>query len=86
MVTWNRSAPIDIVSSPKIGKLDKSGLILPRTGDHLPVGQFCGIGPGWTPKRHSHDVSVMDLAPTIAFLLGVQMPKAEGKPIEALSQ
>ena len=86
MVTWNRSAPINVVSSPKIGRLDKSGLVLPRTGDHLPVGRFFALGTDWTPKQLNQDVSVMNLAPTIASLLGVEMPNAAGEPIEALRQ
>lgn len=84
MATWNRAAPINVASSPKIGNLDKSGLVLRRSGDHLPVGQFYGVGPGLTPQRLNHDVSVMDFAPTIAALLGVHMPKSEGTQIEAL--
>jgi predicted AlkP superfamily phosphohydrolase/phosphomutase len=84
MVTWNRSAPINVVSSPKIGRLDKSGLVLTRSGDHLPVGRFFALGADWTPRQLNRDISVMNFAPTIASLLGVDMPNAEGEPIEAL--
>jgi predicted AlkP superfamily phosphohydrolase/phosphomutase len=84
LVTWNRSAPINIVYSPKIGQVDKSGLISPRSGDHQPMGRFYGVAPDWSPRPLIGTVQVLDFAPTILRLFGIEGPTSDGTPIEAL--
>jgi hypothetical protein len=84
LVTWNRSAPINVVRSPKIGQVDKSGLLRLRTGDHLPVGRFFGIASDWPHRRLNYVVRAIDFAPTIASLLGVDPPQTDGNVIEPL--
>ncbi len=84
LVEWNREFPIATVSSPKTGTIRRvyRGT---RTGDHKPDGFFVALGPnipGGPLKQH---VSVMDFAPTIAALLGVSLPKVDGKPISSLA-
>lgn len=84
IVEWNRKPPIPSVSSPKIGKLKNSyGGV--RTGDHKPDGLFFVTGPGVKPGQIEQPTSVLDFAPTLAHLLHVPLPYAEGKVIPAVS-
>ena len=84
LVTWNRNHPINAASSPKIGIVDKTGLMLTRSGDHLPVGRFFGIAPDWAARRLNTSVRAQDFAPTFAELLGVPPAKTDGVAIDAL--
>ncbi|MDH3702661.1 MAG: alkaline phosphatase family protein [Alphaproteobacteria bacterium] len=84
LVTWNRAHPINAAHSPKIGTLDKTGLMLPRSGDHLPFGRFFGVAPDWPCQRLNDRVRVQDLAPTIAGLFGLDSHASDGVPIAAL--
>ncbi|EDX71955.1 hypothetical protein MC7420_5099 [Coleofasciculus chthonoplastes PCC 7420] len=83
LVEWNRNAPIASVSSAKIGKIDKVYWDS-RTGDHKPGGLFCVLGSCIEPKRLKQPISLIDLAPTIASLLDVQLPKSDGQPISGV--
>ena len=48
---------------------------------------FVMAGPGITPGAELDDVSMLDLAPTAAALLGLDLPGAEGAPLrEALDE
>lgn len=84
IVEWNRQTPILFVSSPKIGKLENSYSGV-RTGDHKPDGLFFVTGPGVKPGKSEQPISVLDFAPTLAHLLQVSLPYAEGKVIPAIS-
>ena len=56
---------------------------------HLPDlhAMFVAWGQGIKPGAKLGEISNMSVAPTIAKLLGVEIPNAEGKPLtEALSQ
>ena len=52
-----------------------------RTGDHRTDGFFIAAGPGVQPGRLERVVSVMDFAPTIAKLLGVDLPDVDGSAL-----
>jgi predicted AlkP superfamily phosphohydrolase/phosphomutase len=83
LVRWNRSAPIRVVASPKIGTLarDFAGR---RTGDHRNAGLFVATGPGLAPARLARTVDVTDFAPTFARLLGLEPGAMDGTPIAEL--
>ncbi|HEY9852805.1 MAG TPA: alkaline phosphatase family protein [Leptolyngbyaceae cyanobacterium] len=87
LVEWHREAPISRVSSPKIGTIEKvfGGV---RTGDHKSEGNgmVFAIGPSIHPGKIEDPISVIDFAPTLASLLEVSLPDAEGKPIAAFCQ
>jgi predicted AlkP superfamily phosphohydrolase/phosphomutase len=84
LVTWDRSAPIEVVESPKVGRVEKSGLLQIRSGDHLPIGRFFAVAPDWPHSRLNETVRVVDFAPTIATLLGVDLPETDGVVIRPL--
>jgi predicted AlkP superfamily phosphohydrolase/phosphomutase len=68
--------------SPKIGTIAAVN-DWGRTGDHRPAGLIAaagaGIAPGPLPEQ-----SLLDVAPTILALLGVEAPSLEGRPIPGL--
>ena len=82
-VVWNRSGPVSSVGSPKIGKIVRP-FTGNRTGDHTDHGLFLCCAPGLKPGYCKTPVSVLDFAPTVASLLGVALPEAEGQPIREL--
>jgi predicted AlkP superfamily phosphohydrolase/phosphomutase len=55
-----------------------------RTGDHRRGGLFVAVGPGLEPGRMAEVVSIMDFAPTVARVLGVELPAAAGRPVPRL--
>jgi predicted AlkP superfamily phosphohydrolase/phosphomutase len=81
LVDWERSAPITGATSPTIGVVrgEYTGI---RTGDHRGNGQVVVRGPG-VPVATLGEIDVADVAPTIAALLGVELPAVDG---HALSQ
>jgi predicted AlkP superfamily phosphohydrolase/phosphomutase len=85
LVIWNRSGPISEAKSPRIGHIRRKFVFRNhRTGDHTEDdGLFFFMGPGIVPC-HLDEVSVADLAPTIAAMFGVEIPDADGQPLEAL--
>ena len=70
------------VSSPKIGMLEGHNEY-GRSGEHRPDGWFVATGPGIRPGP-LRPVSVLDLAPTFARMLGVDMSECDGSVIPAL--
>jgi predicted AlkP superfamily phosphohydrolase/phosphomutase len=80
LVEWNRSAPVSEVYSPKTGRITGQYKKC-RTGDHLSEGLFFVSGPAVIPGQVRHPVSVMDLAPTIAALTGVELADVDGNSI-----
>ena len=80
LVEWNRSAPVSEVYSPMTG-LIRGEYKKCRTGDHTSKGLFFISGPGVMPGQVRHEVSVMDLAPTIAALAGVELVDVDGRSI-----
>ena len=82
-VVWNKSGWVTSVGSPKIGTITRtySGV---RTGDHTPHGLFMASAPQLKAGHREEPVSILDLAPTVASLLGVQLPGVDGAPIEEI--
>ena len=80
-VRWARSSYPDRVGSEAIGEVEfrHRGN---RTGDHLPDHIFFAAGPTVRPGR-VHDRSILDLAPTIGALVGVEI-RGDGSPIDEL--
>jgi predicted AlkP superfamily phosphohydrolase/phosphomutase len=85
LVIWNRSGPISEARSPSIGHIRRKFVFRNhRTGDHTEDdGLFFFTGAGIEPG-HLEEISVADLAPTIAAMLGVDMPDADGRPVAAV--
>lgn len=77
MVEWDRSAPVSRVSSPKTG-LVEGRYRKCRTGDHTKAGLFLAAG---SEIGHAEcgEVSIMDFAPTLAEILGVDLPDVDGR-------
>jgi predicted AlkP superfamily phosphohydrolase/phosphomutase len=84
LVRWNRTAPIRVVASPKIGTLAREyeGR---RTGDHHNPGFFVATGPGLDAHRLARTVDVTDFAPTFARLLGIDAGAMDGTAIAELT-
>jgi predicted AlkP superfamily phosphohydrolase/phosphomutase len=81
-VIWNREAPIDRVGSARVGEVEYRHRGN-RTGDHSPKSFFAAIGPGVKPGQ-VENCSILDFAPTVAHLAGVELPLTDGHRIEAL--
>lgn len=79
LVEWNRETPINGAASPKIGKIRKP-VPESRSGDHSPRCMVYCQGPGIAPGRIKQPVSLEDLAPTVASLLGASLGDVDGKP------
>jgi predicted AlkP superfamily phosphohydrolase/phosphomutase len=84
MIDWDRSAPITAVSSEKLGVIrgEYSGV---RTGDHRSTGLLLARGPDVSATGIGAAVGMVDLAPTLASLLGLPLVGLDGAPIPALS-
>lgn len=80
-VRWARSAYPDRVGSDRIGEIEfrHRGN---RTGDHLPDHIFFAVGPDIRPGRVDGR-SILDLAPTIGEILGVEIA-GDGSPIDEI--
>lgn len=83
-VVWNRSGPITTIESPKIGRIVGT-FGGNRTGDHTPNGLFMFSGPGVMPGHRREEISVLDVAPTVAACLGVDLPNTQGAPMKELN-
>ena len=82
LVEWVGDAPLNAVHSAKVGTIRSTGPG-PRSGHHKPQGLFLAAGPGIRPQRLETPVSVMDIGPTIAAILAVELPDVDGRPIDA---
>jgi len=85
LVLWNRCGPIRRASGASIGNISSKFVFANhRTGDHTEDdGLFFFVGPDFRASE-IEQVSVADLAPTIAALLNVSMPDTDGKAIAEL--
>lgn len=84
LVEWTKKGKyVNRVGSPKIGTIERE-YTGPRTGDHTSRGLFAVTGPGIAAGRIADVVDVMDFAPTIAALLGVELGDTDGRPIAEL--
>jgi predicted AlkP superfamily phosphohydrolase/phosphomutase len=77
IIDWNRSAPIDSVWSPATGVVHAPYEEW-RTGDHHPEGLLLVAGPDVTPGVRPNPIPVMDIAPTLAASLDVEMTGVDG--------
>lgn len=81
LIDWNQDAPIEAAYSWKIGKL-KNRHQSARSGDHRPYGMIFARSPAIRPGPMSGKaLPVIDLAPTFAALLGVELKGADGHPV-----
>lgn len=72
-------------SSPKIGVVEGTN-DYGRTGEHRPGGWVVVAGPGMPTRSLERTIPLVDLAPSLAAMLGVPMPGAEGRPAPELSE
>ena len=74
IVRWAGDAPIRALASPRIGRVDGE---LPdkRTGAHLPYGFLLPVGEHIHPGNGVVEGSIMDIAPTILYLMGQPIPR-----------
>jgi predicted AlkP superfamily phosphohydrolase/phosphomutase len=84
IVKWTADAPINALSSPRIGTV--SG-VLPdlRSGAHTTYGFLLGVGEGIAARGTLPQAHIMDVAPTIMRLMGQSAPDdVDGRPMEDL--
>ncbi len=82
-VSWHRDQPIDRVTSDEVGVVEyvHRGN---RTGDHNPESLLVASGPGVGTGELS-GVTIYDLMPTVAAILGAEIPVTDGKIINGLT-
>ena len=81
-VIWNRDRPITGISSKKIGVIRQNQPDW-RSGNHIVDGFYLISGPGIKAAKNSNPVSIMDIGPTIASLLGSSLENIDGSNILA---
>jgi predicted AlkP superfamily phosphohydrolase/phosphomutase len=81
LIEWNTDDVIDAVRSPRLGTLRKP-YAGPRTGHHRREGFFACRGPAVEPGEIG-PIDLVDVAPTVAALLGVELSEIDGRPIAA---
>lgn len=69
--------------SPRLGRFEGTNDYC-RTGEHRDAGFIVAAGAGIARGPLATDVSVMDLAPTFAAILGVTLDGIDGVPVPAL--
>lgn len=74
------AAAVVRVHSPKIGAVEGTNHFT-RTGDHRIGGLFIAAGGGIRPGTMRRTVSILDLAPTMAALIGAQLADTDGTVI-----
>jgi predicted AlkP superfamily phosphohydrolase/phosphomutase len=79
-VEWNRSRPIRKIRSPRVGVIEGTSPTT-RTGDHKPEGLLFVLHPGVPAGELDRIIDAIDLAPTIASLLGVSHEGFDGRPV-----
>lgn len=83
LIEWNQNDPVRSVESDRIGTLTGVDPYT-RTGDHRAGGILIALGPHIRAGRLDRPVQVMDVGPTIARLLGVELQGVDGSPIEEM--
>ncbi len=83
VVRYHREAKIRRIASPKIGDLEGENTAC-RSGDHRPEGLLLVRGPQFGAGQLNEAVPAMDLAPTIAAMLGVELRGVDGAAVAAL--
>ena len=80
VIEWNHEAPIPAVRSQRVGELRVESPN-PRTGDHRPKGLVLARSTDLAPHALAGDMALVDLAPTLAARLGVELSGIDGKPM-----
>ena len=70
--------------SPRIGVVEGVNRYA-RTGEHRREGFLIATGPGITPGTLASPVSLMDLAPTFAAVLGVTLAGVDGRVVAEIA-
>lgn len=84
LIEWNRSAPIRRIHSPATGTI-KHNWKNSRTGDHTSEGLFIAVGSGIEPGTLEGEVALMDFAPTVSAMLGVELAsESDGRVVSAV--
>ena len=76
-VVWRRDQAITGLASPAIGTVRDADPGY-RSGNHVADGFYVLAGPSVERERSGLPLQIVDLAPTIAGVLGVQLPDARG--------
>jgi predicted AlkP superfamily phosphohydrolase/phosphomutase len=84
LVEWSGEAPVYRIGSPKVGEL-RGEYRYCRSGEHNPGGLFIARGPSIAPQRLDREVSILDFAPTLSAMLGVELPDTDGRLIPELA-
>ncbi|MDP3093089.1 MAG: alkaline phosphatase family protein [Nitrospira sp.] len=80
VIEWDHEAPIPAVRSQRVGELLVESPN-PRTGDHRQKGLVLARSTDLAPRALESDIAIVDLAPTLAARLGVEISGIDGKPI-----
>lgn len=83
LVDWRRERPIRSAASAVVGEVRGSYLGI-RSGDHRPAGLVIARAPGSAPRMLTKAVDIVDVGPTIAAHLGVEIVDVEGRPVPEL--
>jgi predicted AlkP superfamily phosphohydrolase/phosphomutase len=81
LVVWHRDAPISGARSDKIGVVHNKTPNV-RPGNHFCGGIWFARGPGFSGGEQTHTPSIMDIGPTVARFLGVELPDVDGRPFK----
>ena len=84
-VEWERSTPFTALWSAKTGRIEPAQRAW-RTGDHRERGLLLARAPGVTPGEAHPESPVEDIAPTVAAMLALDFPDADGGPIGWLAR
>ncbi|MBT8336037.1 MAG: alkaline phosphatase family protein [Gemmatimonadetes bacterium] len=79
-VVWSRDRPITGLASPAIGVVRAADPAY-RSGNHVADGFYVLAGPTVDPTGPGDAVGIIDLGPTIAALLGVELPETAGRAV-----
>lgn len=82
VINWNREAPIKLIGSEELGQFEVK-CYTRRTGEHNDNAIFWLNSSSLQPQELEANLKIEDLAPTIATLLGVELPETDGSPIQA---
>jgi predicted AlkP superfamily phosphohydrolase/phosphomutase len=84
LIEWNQTDPISSIGSEKLGRLDGTDPYT-RTGDHRKGGILVALGPQIRPGSLNRSIEVTDVGPTIARMLGVELPDVDGTPVKEIA-
>src|SRR5262249_41836210 len=73
LVVWDAWAPITAVASDAVGVVE-NGPPSDPPGNHRPGGWFVAAGPDITPGEAPRPAAIVDVAPTVATLFGLELP------------